>query len=92
VITRAVFLATDEVTPSCLTLPERSEEISLPPLPPVPGGASGSDLGAELQQVEKRRILDVLERCGGNKTRAARELGISRNTLLTRLRAYGIRS
>jgi transcriptional regulator with PAS, ATPase and Fis domain len=83
VITRAVLLATDEVTPQSLALPERSKKD-----PPAPG----SDLGAELQAVEKKRILDVLERCGGNQSRAARELGISRNTLLTRLRAYGLRS
>jgi two-component system, NtrC family, response regulator AtoC len=39
--------------------------------------------------MERKRILDALERCGGNQTRAARMLGISRNTLLTRLDSYG---
>jgi DNA-binding NtrC family response regulator len=47
-------------------------------------------LASAVAEVERRRILDALERCGGNQTRAARMLGISRNTLLTRLDAYGL--
>jgi two-component system response regulator AtoC len=39
---------------------------------------------------ERRRIIDALDRCAGNQTRAAKVLGISRNTLLARLDAYGI--
>ena len=36
---------------------------------------------------DERRMIDVaLQRCGGNKTRAAAELGMSRNTLLNKLR------
>jgi len=39
---------------------------------------------------ERQRILDALERCAGNQTRAAALLGISRRTLVTRLGEYGI--
>lgn len=39
---------------------------------------------------EKRMIVEALERCRGNRTRAARELGMARNTLRARLRKYGI--
>jgi transcriptional regulator with GAF, ATPase, and Fis domain len=53
---------------------------------------AAAGLAAELRSVERHRIIDVLERSGGNQTRAAKELGISRNTLLSRLRAYGIRT
>ncbi|RWU03612.1 PAS domain S-box protein [Pseudodesulfovibrio sp. S3] len=35
-------------------------------------------------------ILSVLEQCGGNKARAARELGIHRATLYRKLAAWGI--
>ena len=39
---------------------------------------------------ERERILGVLSECGGNQSRAAKVLGISRTTLVTRLNAYGI--
>jgi two-component system response regulator AtoC len=40
--------------------------------------------------MEKKRIIDALERCGGNQTRAAKLLGISRRTLTTRLNEFGL--
>ena len=39
---------------------------------------------------ERQRILDVLERCGGNQTHAAETLGISRRKLVGRLQAWGL--
>jgi DNA-binding NtrC family response regulator len=37
---------------------------------------------------ERARVLQALETCGGNQTRAAKMLGISRRTLVNRLDAY----
>jgi len=48
-------------------------------------------LGGELDAVERQRILSAVEQCGGNQSRAARLLGISRNTLASRLDQYGIK-
>lgn len=47
---------------------------------PAPGGADA----------ERERILAVLADCGGNQSRAAKQLGISRTTLVTRLDGYGV--
>ena len=42
--------------------------------------------------IEKRAILDVLSKTGGNVTRAAKALGISRATLQNKMKAYGLRN
>jgi transcriptional regulator with PAS, ATPase and Fis domain len=41
------------------------------------------------QSIERRRISEAMERCGGNQTRAAQLLRISRRTLVARLTEYG---
>ena len=43
-----------------------------------------------LDDTEKSQILAALERCRGNKSKAAIELGISRRTILRKLNAWGI--
>ena len=39
---------------------------------------------------ERERIRGALGRCRGNRTRAAIELGMTRNTLRDRMRRYGL--
>jgi Nif-specific regulatory protein len=46
--------------------------------------------GLTLEELEKRYILRTLAECAGNRTRAASVLGIGRNTLLRKLKRYGI--
>ena len=43
-----------------------------------------------MAEIEKKAILDALERNGGNRTRTAAQLGISLRTLQYRLKEYGI--
>lgn len=43
-----------------------------------------------IEKIEKREILKALERANGNKTRAAKMLGISRKSLFNKLRQYNI--
>jgi len=46
--------------------------------------------GRSLKEVEKTMILRTLEETGGNRTHAAKILGISRRTLQLKLKEYGI--
>jgi two-component system response regulator HydG len=46
--------------------------------------------GRSLRDVEREMILRTLEETGGNRTHAARILGISRRTLQLKLREYGM--
>ncbi len=48
------------------------------------------DQGISLEEVEKELILKALEKTGGNQTRAAQLLGITRSALLYRSQKYGI--
>jgi two-component system response regulator HydG len=43
-----------------------------------------------LEEVEKATILRTMEATGGNKSEAARRLGITRKTLHKKLKAYGV--
>jgi Nif-specific regulatory protein len=43
-----------------------------------------------LAELEARYIGTPLERHGGNRTIVARKLGVGRNTLLRKIREYGI--
>ncbi|MFQ5655485.1 MAG: sigma 54-interacting transcriptional regulator, partial [Planctomycetota bacterium] len=79
-VQRAAILA-----PGQWILPEH-----LPPALRGPGeGRKASSEGPKaLAEIEKEAILQALERCRGNRTQAARELGISRRKLLYRLKEY----
>jgi DNA-binding NtrC family response regulator len=57
---------------------------------PAPGASASSGIGAPLplREIERRHILALLRSFGGNKTEAARVLGISLKTLYSRLQQY----
>jgi two-component system response regulator HupR/HoxA len=54
----------------------------------APAGAGG--LHAETRALEEKRLREALNRSHGNKSRAARSLGLSRQGLLKKLRRYGL--
>jgi two-component system, NtrC family, response regulator AtoC len=58
--------------------------------PPTPAVAPSRTLAAEYQELERRRIVEALDACGGNQSRAATVLGISRKTLVTRIAEFGL--
>jgi two-component system response regulator HydG len=43
-----------------------------------------------MQEVERRYVLHVLERVGGDRAKAAKVLGLDRRSLTSRLRVYGM--
>ncbi len=43
-----------------------------------------------VKQVERETIINALKQCGGNKTEAAKKLGISRQALFKKIKEYGI--
>ncbi|MGH8830165.1 MAG: sigma-54-dependent transcriptional regulator [Polaromonas sp.] len=56
----------------------------------APGAAQDFDVPTDLHTLEKRHILAVLESVGGDKTRAAQLLGISRRTLERRCAEWAL--
>jgi sigma-54 dependent transcriptional regulator, acetoin dehydrogenase operon transcriptional activator AcoR len=48
------------------------------------------NFAVRLAEVEKAHILQTLERCGWNHSRAAEALGIGRTTLWRKLKEYEI--
>jgi len=49
-----------------------------------------ADLPSEIRSLERERIMEALLQTGGIQSEAARTLGISRRTLITRIEEYGL--
>jgi len=86
-IERAVILArgehlTPEELPPNLRAIGSAREDTPPQEPPLP-------VGLTLKEVEREVIRKTLEHTGGNRTKAAEVLGISRATLHNKLKEYG---
>ncbi len=61
------------------------------PRPPVtPDEAVRALIGLPVDEVERRLILATLASCGGNKSKAARQLQIGLKTLYRKLESYGM--
>jgi DNA-binding NtrC family response regulator len=75
-----------ESSPSSLTTPPPA----FIPLDKTGSVPSSGKLKTDVEAFERQRIIDALEKCGGNQTRAAKMLGISRRTLTNRLGQYDL--
>jgi DNA-binding NtrC family response regulator len=72
-----------------LDLPHLPPEVRGPaPAAASAGGEAGYPADLPLAEVDRLHTLRVLDRCGGNRTRAAEVLGITVRTLYNRLDAY----
>jgi DNA-binding NtrC family response regulator len=98
VIDRAVLLAgAGPVEPAHLPVEKMGAMLmpsqdsgSWPRATSVSPASKSRPIREELSAFEKKRILDALEKCRGNQTKAARVLGISRRTLVSRLAEYDL--
>lgn len=88
VIERAFILESeDEILPDHISL---SIKATSTPAKPDEFSIEIPDEGIALEDVEKNLIMKALEKAKGNKTLAARLLGITRDTLRYRLKKYGM--
>lgn len=63
---------------------------SAAPAADTTGALGDLSLREDLTRIEREKIIEAMNRCGGNQTKAAQALGISRRALLNRLDAYGL--
>jgi DNA-binding NtrC family response regulator len=78
VVERALLLATGEsITPECLQAEKMQTTVAVT-----------GQLRADVDAFERGRIVAALEQVQGNQTKAAKLLGISRSTLVTRMDEY----
>ncbi len=81
-------LAAPPATPSVPSVPSVPSASRMEPAPE--SGNPAADARAHLKQMERRMIVEALERNQGNKAAVARELGIPLSTLKRRLKEYQI--
>jgi DNA-binding NtrC family response regulator len=83
VVERAVVLARGGRIEAAHVAPLSAGAPARPSAPPP-------SLRNEVDTLERQRIVQALEQCGGNQTEAAKILGISRRSLLGKLDAHGL--
>jgi two-component system response regulator AtoC len=92
VVTSGLVAAADlglaDAAPRAAGEDERRPPSRPPSSPPAEPAGSLPDAIADL---ERSRIVEALEACAGNQSRAAAMLGMPRRTFVKRLAAYGIR-
>ena len=92
VIERAVVLAEDE-TITVADLPVDLQNAGSRSSSPVRQGSNGESVSNRIDEdplVERQSLIDALAKCGGNKARAARLLGLARSTYFSKLKKHGL--
>ncbi len=93
VVSRPSVPAVPSLTPTSLSDPRPTHsptEFKTDTYPSLGAALGPSGLKGELEALERQRIVDALERCVWNQTKAAQLLGVSRGVLIARLDQYGI--
>jgi two-component system response regulator AtoC len=87
IIQRSIVLARGPV----LQLQDLPFDLAMPETTSRLAEDTGLPLRDAREEFERQYVLRVLDRVGWNQSRAARLLGLHRNTLLAKLAAWGIR-
>jgi transcriptional regulator with GAF, ATPase, and Fis domain len=64
--------------------------VGAPDAEPSPGQVVEAPLARSIADWERQMVVDALEKAKGNKSRAARLLGLTRSQLYTRMQRYGL--
>ena len=72
-------------------LPEELRRVPAAPSQNAPLNLEIPDEGVNLEAIERELLLRALEKAGGNQTRAAQYLDISRRTFIYRMEKHGLR-
>ncbi len=81
-------MSRESVTPSMLLSPLTTAAPEIPPPSLAPNDVVPLLIGSTVGEVERELVLQTLGRCDGNRTRAARVLGMSVRTLRNKIRQY----
>ena len=70
------------------------DDLGIAELPPMPEELAGVAVvgghGEVMDEIERRRLVAALRAAGGNRSQAARALGLPRTTFLNKLRRHGL--
>ncbi|MGN6107582.1 MAG: sigma 54-interacting transcriptional regulator [Kofleriaceae bacterium] len=78
-------------TISAEDLPDRVGDAGRRARPPLPEGSIREQLRDQLADLERAAIIETLEQFGGNQTRTAQKLGISRRALIYKMERFGLK-
>jgi DNA-binding NtrC family response regulator len=87
---RAVVVQTSG-TITAEDLPDRVRDAGRRARAPLPEGSMRDHLRDQLADLERAAIVEALEQFGGNQTRTAQRLGISRRALIYKLERLGLK-
>lgn len=88
ILVQRALEATDGATIDAAAVRIGGPEAEPPPTAPTP--VSADDLEGSLVDIEKKALERALARANGNKSEAARSLGLKRTTFLDKLRRHGL--
>jgi two-component system, NtrC family, response regulator AtoC len=83
--------APTSATPTPMSLPAPLVPAPAAAAPPSAAGSLKEAVRAETERVERELIQRALDETGGNVTQAARKLKISRKSLQTKMKEFGLR-